>query len=361
MKPIILKEHSYTLNDIIKFKKKNRIWYEKDIYKDQLIELFDISYPHVLHTKRYHPKLQLFIKDKTSNIGARGNWIYFPWSGVLIHTINEKDYFKLITNRNQYLITQTEQRKLYKGVVGIVGLSIGSHIALNLSRQGLGNKFKLADFDVIGTTNLNRIHATLINIGDKKIENTARRIWEINPYNDLYLFSSGINEKNINEFFRDPVPHIIFEIIDDFKMKIKLRLAARKERIPVVMFSNVDNNIIIDIERFDLFPSLPLFNGILGNLPERILEDKNIDPNIYAVQMVGKEFISRRAINSVRDIGKKLVGRPQLNSTVIISSGLSAYITKSIISDKSKMNGRYVFKIQDIFKEVISDLKFMKR
>ena len=173
---------------------------------------------------------------------------------------------------------------------------------------------------------------------------------EINLYSDLYLFPQGLNERNINFFFRKPKPNICFELIDDFKMKINLRLAARKERVPVVMFSNVGNNIIIDIERFDLFPSMPLFNGILENLPNRILEDNNINSNIYAIEMVGEKLIPSRAKESVKDIGKKLVGRPQLNSAVIISSGLSGYITKRIICDKSKINGRFIFKIDDIFK-----------
>src|SRR3990167_161694 len=352
MKPIILREYSYKEQDVIELKKKNKIWLEKDIYKDQLRELFQITYPHVLHTIAYNQKWAYFIECRINpNINERGDWIYFPWSGILLHAVNEKDYQKLRTNRNQYLITQSEQRLLYQIVVGIVGLSVGSQIAVNLSKQGIGKKLKLAEFDVIETTNLNRVHSSLINIKNKKIESTAKSVWEINPYSELYLFTAGLNDHNLNVFFGNPKPDMIFEVIDDFKMKVKLRLIARKKCIPVVMFSNVGNTIIIDIERFDLFPSLSLFNNLLGDLPQRILKDKNINANTYAVQMVGKKFISKRASQSVKDIGKRLIGRPQINGTETISSGLSSYIIKAIICDKSRINGRYVLNIGEVFNQ----------
>jgi len=350
MEPIILHENIYSAQDVTRLKKKYLIWLEKDIYQSQINELFEISHPDLQKSISYQKKLTAYKKEKNNpNHIIKGDWVYFPWSGNLLHTVSEKDYLRLRTNRNQYLIKKSEQKKLYKAVVGIIGLSIGSNIAINLAKQGIGKYLKLADFDIVETSNLNRINASMADIGVKKIENTAKRIWEINPYNKIFLFPSGINDKNINNFFTSPKPNIIFEIIDDFKIKIKMRLIARKKRIPVVMFSNVDNNIIIDIERFDLFPSLPLFNGLLGDLPERILKDKDANANYYAVKMVGEKLISERAMATVKDIGKKLVGRPQINSTVIISSGLSGYITKKIICEKSTINGRFIHKIDSIF------------
>src|SRR3989338_9837381 len=100
MKPIILHENSYSIQDVARLKKKNRIWSEKNIYEKQLIELFYISNPHLIDNSSYGLKLQSFIKKRsTPNIDERGNWVYFPWSGVLMHTVNEKNYYKLRTNR----------------------------------------------------------------------------------------------------------------------------------------------------------------------------------------------------------------------------------------------------------------------
>ena len=49
-------------------------------------------------------------------------------------------------------------------------------------------------------------------------------------------------------------------------MKVALREAARLARVPVVMLANLGDNVLVDIERYDLEPDLPIFNGILGDI-----------------------------------------------------------------------------------------------
>ena len=49
-----------------------------------------------------------------------------------------------------------------------------------------------------------------------------------------------------------------------------------------------------------------------------------------AAKIVGIEHIPNRAIESLMKIGKTLVGRPQLGSTVSISAGIAAYIIRKI-------------------------------
>lgn len=337
MKPIILEEGKYTKNDLEKIKKQNKIWKIIDIYNQQLKELFEINNPSLKVPKDIQKR-------------SEGNWIYFPWNGYLIHTVCEKDYFILRTNRNKNLITKSEQEKLSKVCIGIIGLSVGSATALNLTYLGIGNTFKLAEFDNLETTNLNRIKAGLHQVGLPKVDIASEQIYEINPYIKLELFPKGLTKDNLEKFFQDPIPQIIFEIIDDFEIKILIRQKARKLGIPVIMPANLGDSVLIDIERFDLDKSLPLFNGAIGDLPEKILENPLEDRNKYAVQIVGLENIPKRAIESVKEIGKTLVGRPQLSSTVTISSGILSYLAKSIVLGENISSGRYRIAFEDFFK-----------
>lgn len=347
-KPIIFHEGLYTHKDIDKFISSHKIWNIKDIYNFQLRELFEISYPDKLDNRNVYND---FYRKRKENEQIKGDWIYLPWKGALIHSVKKNDYLKLITNRNQNLITKEEQNFLDKKTLGVLGLSNGGHIALNLIRGSVCKTLKLSDFDHISTTNLNRLNAGISEIGDSKIEALSYQLYNINPYIDLYLYADGLNSNNIDSFInQNPKPSIIFEIIDDFKMKINLRLKARESRIPIVMFSNVHDTILIDIERYDLYENLPLFNNKVGNLAEEILNNSKTDPNELAVLLVGKEFVSERALNTVKEIGTKFVGRPQLSSTIITSSGLSGYIAKEILLHNSRISGRYIFSFSDLFK-----------
>lgn len=350
---IILDEGKSSLQDLEKLQRGQRVWQVIDIYENQLKELFEINNPALKNNPSYKHKCEAFIKTRMENVenGLKGCWIYFPWNGNLIHMVNEKEYLKLRTNRNKNLIIEEEQMKLYECCVGIVGLSVGSGIAVGLAQQGISKYLKLAEFDLLETTNLNRIRAGVNKIGVDKLIIAKQQTFEVNPFTKTYDFPQGLKIDNLNNFINDdPKPAVIFEIIDDFEMKIRLRIKAREAGIPVIMFSNLGDGIIIDIERFDLDKDTPLFNGRLGELPERILTNPNMDRNKYAIAMAGIENVPEKALASIKEIGKTLIGRPQLSSTVAISSALAVYLTRLILLGDSLLNGRTYVKFKDIFK-----------
>jgi len=348
-KPIILREGKNTKRDLEILVTTNKIWRKRDIYESQLKELFEINNPKLKNSREYKSKESKFLSQRKIN-NRRGNWIYLPWSGELIHCVNEIEYFQLRTNRNQNLITKKEQEILKNFSVGIAGLSVGGNIATGLSYLGIEN-FKLAEFDTLETTNLNRIRAGLKDIGSPKIEIVAKQIYELNPYANLTTYSEGLTKNNLSNFLKGKIKlNLIFEIIDDFEMKILLRKKAKKLGIPVIMLANVHDKIIIDIERYDLDKKTPLFNGILGDLPERILKNPNNNADKYAVEIVGRENVSQRAINSVKEINKTLIGRPQLNSTVTVGSGLASYFARRIALKLDLPSGRNVVSFDKIIK-----------
>ncbi len=325
IKPIIFADKK-------EFSKNLRVWSEHDIYDAQSRELREIMYSHP---------------------ADNGNWIYFPWSGRLVHMVDNEAYTALRTNRNRNLITLEEQKKLGDACVGIVGLSVGSNVATTLSYGGIANTMKLAEFDTLETTNLNRIRARIDQIGIKKIDIVAQQIYEINPYANLSLFSKGITEDILQSFVTsNPKPRVIFEIIDSFEMKIHLRVLARIHRIPVVMITNLGDRALIDVERYDLDPSTKFFNGRAGTVPDDILASPDVsseDKHRYAVALAGVEHIPQRALDSVKEIGHTLVGRPQLGSTVTLSAALCSHVARKIILGEDLPSCSWLVDLENIF------------
>ncbi|MFC1770802.1 ThiF family adenylyltransferase [Candidatus Margulisiibacteriota bacterium] len=352
-KPIILLEPAFNKEDLSRLKTENQIFQLHDIYEFQLQELFEITHPQLLLKKDFSQKKKEFFDDKLgASPDLKGAWVYFPWSGKLVHMLNMADYQILRTNRNRDLITIDEQKKLKNFSCAIAGLSIGSNIALGLVHQGISHSIKLADIDLIQTSNLNRIRAKLTDIGLPKTEFICQSIYEVNPFAEIKYYFDGINTENIDDFVSgSPQPKVIFDEIDDFEMKVRLRIKAKEARIPVIMFANVDNKIIIDIERFDLDEDLKFFNGELGAIPAEILSFKNISEPMkhnLAVRFVGENNVSPKAQASVSEIGSTLVGRPQLNSTVTVSSGLAVYFIKRLALGEYLPSSRKVVDLDEL-------------
>lgn len=359
--PIILREGAYSQENVRILRDGNKIWQENDIYKAQLEELFEILNPTLVHAPNFSTKRDEFVNSKLA-ISNSGNWIYFPWNGHLVHVLNEEDYFALRTNRNKLIIKKEEQEKLYNSCLGFVGLSIGSHFAISHTYSGFSKKMKLADFDSLSTSNLNRVRTGIKDIGTSKTTIIRRQIYDINPYAELEFFENGLKGEALNQFFQGEKLQLIFEAIDDFEMKIRLRIKAREERVPVIMLTNLGDSMLIDVERYDENPKTPLFNGMIGNTPEEILnseitEKKKVE---YAMRIVGIDHLSARIFESLFEINKTLVGRPQVFSTVSSTGGFSAYLTRKLILNNTLKSGRYYISFDNIVNIPVSEEEVLR-
>ena len=326
---------------------------DRDILPSQLAELFKINNPELIYHSDFKVTCSRFVEETLKSSGMRtyGDWIYFSSSRTLLHTLSQDELFRLRTDRNKNLITDDEQRVLLQKTLAIIGLSVGGHFATTCAYGGIGGHFKLADFDTLDTTNLNRLRARLIDVETPKINLTADAMHHVDPHLRLSLYPEGISESMLPDFFAHPKPDIIFEAIDDFRMKIILRVEARKLGIPFVMLTSLGDNILVDIERFDLNPLLSLFHGFAGNTLEEILSGE-ITPEKeknFALAIVGRQHIPLRAIETVGEIGKTRVGRPQLASTVFLNGGLSAYIARTILLGDRSLSGRFFFSLPRLF------------
>lgn len=353
-KPLILTEGTYDANTLHAFIESlpadRKV---RDIVPEQLAELYKIEHPERIFADGFSEECRKYASQRIAERGdLLGDWVYYPWSRTLLHTLSRDNNFLLRTNRNRNLITPKEGELLRHAVIGIAGLSVGGHIALGLTYGAIGGTLKLAEYDTLDTTNLNRVRAGLADVGQPKCEVVARQIYEVDPHADIRFFRDGLREETLDNFLGDPAPRLIFEAIDDFKMKIRIRLAARRQRIPVVMFTALGDNILIDVERYDRDGSLPLFHGLLDTLPEKILAD-HLTPEKekeYALAIVGKEHVPDRARASVAEIGRTLVGRPQLAGTVFLFGGLGQYVAKQIIlPDGHELSGRTFLSLERFF------------
>ena len=85
-------------------------------------------------------------------------------------------------DRNRNKITRVEQDQLCQQKVGVVGLSVGHSIAYALALEGICAELRLADFDTLELSNLNRIPATVLDLGVNKATILSRRIAELDPF-----------------------------------------------------------------------------------------------------------------------------------------------------------------------------------
>lgn len=344
--PIILQEGRYTSANLRVWIRAHKPHEINDIFELQSQELFEIRNPSLKSERTAYTRAEkAFIASRTAH-PAHGDWIFFPWSGVLVHAVTKNEYAEIRTNRNRNLITTDEQRILANATIGVAGLSVGSNIATGMLYQGIGSTFRIAEFDRLETANLNRIRAGMPDIGKKKMDVLTQTMYEVDPHVHIEEYPKGLTRANLSKFVGTTRPlSILVDEIDDFEMKIRMRFAAKAARIPVLMFANVADKVILDVERYDKEPERPIFHGLLGNIPDELLRGKVLtdsEKHQYAVLFVGKENVSARALASVAEIGKTLTGRPQLSATVTISGGIATYLARKILLDEDMPSGRQV-------------------
>jgi len=324
MKPIFVKEGSSKLKRLKNEATKTVDYYDQ--MKEELTQIRNLSGS----------------KKKIKN----GQWLYYPWSKNLVRILSNEDYQELRTSRNKYLITPIEQKKLLNFKIGVLGMSVGNSITLSLVYTGISNNIKIADADSLDGSNLNRVRARLEDLGENKAVITAKQIYEVNPYAKIEVFTQKINEKNLVKFISNL--DLVIEEVDDFALKIKSRLLARKIGIPVVMITDNAEEVMVDIERYDLDNNYPLFHGLAGNLEKLKLDNLTKEQQVeIASKIVGKENITPRMRKSLSEVGKTLVSWPQLATTVFAGGGIGAYVVKQIALGEEIKSKRFKVVVDD--------------
>lgn len=324
-----------------------------DEIEDQMTELFQIRHPKALFTKITESQLlnyrnSFYDERKKKSFGF---WAFYPWNNHLVHFLPEELHTEIRTSRNRNLITKNEQDKFYNASIAIAGLSVGNSSVATLLYTGGPKNMRLADHDRLAASNINRIRTTFTKVGQKKTDIMAQEIYEVNPYANLQLFRNGLNIKNLKDFLLKPKPvDVLIEEMDNLYLKIQIRLLARKHGIPVIMAADNGDNIILDIERFDLEQNRPLLHG---DVPEKeLLKITPNTPKVEAARIISRwvhpENVVPRMQGSLLEIGKTLYTWPQLGSAAFLAGCALAYSARKIILGELINNGKFVISLDNI-------------
>ncbi|MCU1380252.1 MAG: Rv1355c family protein [Acidimicrobiales bacterium] len=253
--------------------------------------------------------------------GDAPRWVHYPWRRSLVRLLGPTSFRALRLDRNRNKITRDEQERLARLRVGVVGLSVGHTIAYVLALEGICGELRLADFDTIELSNLNRIPATVFDLGLNKAVVVSRRIAELDPYIRLDLFPDGLTAGNVGRFI-DGLD-VVVEECDSLDLKAMVRAAARQARIPVLM--ETSDRGLLDVERFDLEPDRPLFHGLLGDVePADLVGLSTHDKVPHVLRILEPDQLSSRMAASMAEIDETLTTWPQLGGDVTLGGATIA-------------------------------------
>jgi molybdopterin/thiamine biosynthesis adenylyltransferase len=298
---------------------------------DERITLLD----HLEQTRKglaaLRPRPDLAVLDEPMR------WAYYPWRRSAVAVLGPVGYRALRLDRNRNMITSAEQDRLGALKIGVAGLSVGHVIAHTLAVQGLCGELRLADFDLLELSNLNRVPATVFDLGVNKAKVAARRIAEVDPYLPVHVLDAGLTVENA-ESFVDGLD-IVVEECDSLDMKAVLREMARSRGIPVLM--STSDRGLVDVERFDLEPSRAILHGLLGEVDAALFPGMSSREKIpHILRHLDAERLSPRTAASLVEVDRSLSTWPQLASDVNLGATALAEAVRRIGLGEPLNSGR---------------------
>lgn len=250
-------------------------------------------------------------------LGETRRWVHYPWRRTVVAVLGPRAFRAVRLDRNRHLITADEQDVLNGLRVGIVGVSAGHAIAYTLAAEGACGTIRLADFDELELSNLNRVPATVLDIGLNKATVAARRIAELDPYLEVEVVTCGLLPQSIEDFL-DGLD-VVVEECDSLDMKVLLRETARARGIPVLMATS--DRGLVDVERYDIEPRRPILHGLLGDIDaDRLSGLTTRDKVPYVLNILDSQQLSARGAASLVEVGQTIAGWPQLAGDIWVGA-----------------------------------------
>lgn len=136
--------------------------------------------------------------------------------------------------RIRLMLGEEKLERLKKSFVTVIGLgAVGSYAVEGLARSGVG-RLRLADFDVLRASNINRqLYALGSTLGRHKSSAAAERVLDINPHcrvEPLNLFAA----EDTFPALLDGDPDLVIDAIDSIGPKAGLIAAAVKRGLPLI-------------------------------------------------------------------------------------------------------------------------------
>jgi molybdopterin/thiamine biosynthesis adenylyltransferase len=300
-----------------------------DTIERQLAELARVRFP----AAGQDPQRREFASGVDGDAASYGAWAYLPWESRVVHLLADDDFFDVITDRNRDKITQAEQRILRHKYVGVLGLSVGGEAAVTLAQEHLCGHIKLADFDELELSNLNRLNAGVDDLGVPKAWIVARRIAKIDPYLRVTVFDGGVTPANIDTFL-DGLD-LLVEECDDLAVKYDIRVRAKARALDVVYAA--DERGFLSVEPYRTHPDLPVFHNLVDGRPPR--RDELPSPAAFMRALTawlgGWASISARSRRSADLVGQSLSGFPQLAGEARFAAGQVAHVARRLLLNEA--------------------------
>ncbi|MEK7604400.1 MAG: ThiF family adenylyltransferase [Patescibacteria group bacterium] len=311
----------------------------RDTFDGAVDELFFIEHPAVSKQDSRAPEL---LKKFRARRKVSSLWVYYPWLHTAVRIPSQTFYEHLRTARNRNLIRPEEQKKFRQSIVGVAGLSVGSAVVASLVATGGPRRLKIADPDTIEITNLNRMRATLADVGENKAVVAAQNAWEIDPFAQIEVWDKGIQTETVKKFITaKPTLDVFVDEMDDIRMKVEARLVCKKARIPVVMATDNGDSIIVDVERFDQEPSRPLFHGRVTLTRAEMATMTRSQFVALSTRIIDPAHLTTRQQESIRAIGSELAGIAQLGTAAALAGAAVSYVVRRIVCGEPLPSGRY--------------------
>lgn len=329
---------------------------DKDNLPDgvRIIEAFDIAIKELFYIqnpvlKKGTPEAVDALEEFIATSKIMPVWIHYPDRQLIVKTVPEDLYFKLRTSRNRNIILAEEQKKFRDAKVGIAGLSVGSAVINALVTSGGPKYIKIADFDEVEITNLNRVRASLYDVGRNKSHIAAEHVYALDPYAEVRLWDKGIDKDSLEDFItKDFTLDIFIDEMDSLDLKVLIRLFCQKKGIPVLMATDNGDSIILDVERFDEDPQRKIFHNLLGDFSQEDINGLDYTQWLQlATKIVGPEYLTERMQESILDIGKNIPAVPQLGPTAQIAGAAIAFAIRRIVNGQSMPSGRYLIGLEE--------------
>jgi molybdopterin/thiamine biosynthesis adenylyltransferase len=264
-------------------------------------------------------------------------WAYYPWRRAAVAVLGPRGFRAVRLDRNRNVVTADEQARLGALRVGVAGLSVGHVIAHTLATQGLCGELRLADFDDLELSNLNRVPATVFDIGLNKAVSAARRIAELDPYLNVRILDQGLTPDTVEEFL-DGL-NVVVEECDSLDMKAIVRERARARGIPVLMATS--DRGLVDVERFDLEPRRPILHGLLGDIDPASLSRMTSKEKVpHMLRLLEADLLSSRLVASGVEIDRTLSTWPQVSGDVVLGATAIAEAVRRIGLGENLRSGR---------------------
>jgi molybdopterin/thiamine biosynthesis adenylyltransferase len=279
-----------------------------------------------------------------------GVWVYFPWSDRVVHIVDEAEFIELRTARNMQKITKEERDLLAGKKIGVIGLSVGQSIALTLVMERTCGELRLADFDALELSNMNRIRTGIYNLNVPKVVIAAREIVELDPFMKVRCYTDGATDENLDDFLTGGGQlDILVEECDGIDIKIISRIRAKALKMPVVMEMN--DRGMLDIERYDLVPDYPMMHGLIPDIDIKTLKNLTNEEKVPILgPMVDMHNMSPRMKMSLGEIGKTITTWPQLASSVVLGGAMVTDTVRRILLGQLTASGRYYVDFEQLIK-----------